>query len=126
MRRSIISSIATVVLVASASGCDGGGDVSATDPATTGTPTPPSTEPSTSTTTPPSEGLEKIRVVGEVVEVGDCVVVRDDNDLTWTIAGDLAPDLVSGDRVQVAGAPDLAAEGCGGPIVLATRITVLG
>jgi hypothetical protein len=67
-----------------------------------------------------------VRVVGEVVQVGDCVVVRDDNDITWTISGELATDLEIGDRVQVTGAPDLAALGCGGPVVRAVRIAPAG
>ncbi|PKH42212.1 hypothetical protein [Nocardioides alpinus] len=104
--------------------------MSATDPSSSTEPTAepstePTTEPSTGTTTPPSEGLQKVRVVGQVVEDGDCVVVRDDNDITWTIAGELAAELVRHDRVQVTGAPDLRATGCGGPVVTATSVRVL-
>ena len=87
--------------------------------------TPTATEPTASTTTPPSEGLEKIRVVGEVVQVGDCVVVRDDNATTWTVTGERSSELRMGSRVQVTGAPDLTATGCGGPVVLAAAITVV-
>ncbi len=51
--------------------------------ATTGASTRPAPTtadaPTDSPTKPPTEGLEKLRVVGQVVEVGDCVVVRDDN-----------------------------------------------
>ncbi|MDZ5661320.1 hypothetical protein SFC79_06030 [Nocardioides sp. S-58] len=100
-----------------------------TDPTTEPTtePTkPPPTEPTAGTTTPPSEGLEKVRVVGEVVQVGDCVVVRDDNAITWTITGPPAADLVAGDRVAVTGAPDLVATGCGGPVVEASVVRVEG
>lgn len=87
--------------------------------------TPTVTEPTATTTTPPSEGLEKIRVVGEVVQVGDCVVVRDDNATTWTVTGEQSAELRMGSRVQVTGAPDLTATGCGGPVVLAATITVV-
>jgi hypothetical protein len=128
----------TVLLVVSVSGC-GDEQPTTTDPTTdrtAGPTTQPTTtesttteplgEPTAGTTTPPSEGLQKVRVVGEVVEVGDCVVVRDDNAITWTITGKLAPDLVSGDRVAVTGAPDLAALGCGGPVVVAATVRLLG
>ena len=91
----------------------------------TATSSTPASEPTSSTTTPPSEGLEKIRVVGEVVQVGDCVVVRDDNATTWTVAGEQSAELRMGSRVQVTGAPDLTATGCGGPLVLAAAITVV-
>jgi hypothetical protein len=94
-------------------------------PTVTPTATPTATEPTASTTTPPSEGLEKIRVVGEVVQVGDCVVVRDDNATTWTVTGEQSGKLRMGSRVQVTGAPDLTATGCGGPVVLAATITVV-
>ena len=87
-------------------------------------PTTP-TEPTGGVTTPPSEGMERIRVVGQVVEVGDCVVVRDDNRITWTVGGDLAGELVLHDRVDVTGAPDLRATGCGGPLVGAVSVRVL-
>lgn len=77
--------------------------------------------------TPPSEALQKIRVVGEVISIGDCVVLRDDNDITWTIQHvlDAGPsrELSLGDRIQVTGAPNVATTGCGGPIVRATTIT---
>lgn len=81
--------------------------------------------PTASPTTPPSEGLEKLRVVGEVVGVGDCVVVRDDHGTTWTVTGDDVEKLVLHDRVQATGTPDLTATGCGGPLVAVTRLTVL-
>lgn len=112
-------SVATLllVLVLAVSGCGERTDVSTIDPTTPA--------PTSSTTTPPSEGLEKIRVVGQVIEDGDCVVVRDDNQITWTITGGPADELVLHDRVQVTGAPDLAAEGCGGPVVVATSVKVL-
>ncbi|GAA1912317.1 hypothetical protein [Nocardioides hwasunensis] len=86
---------------------------------------PPTASPSAGATTPPSEGLQKIRVVGEVVQTGDCVVVRDDNATTWTIEGEGADGLSPGDRVSVTGAPDLTATGCGGPLVRARTISVL-
>ncbi|MBS2940278.1 hypothetical protein KDN32_21290 [Nocardioides sp. J2M5] len=82
-------------------------------------------EPTASPTKPPSEGLEKLRVVGLVVEVGDCVVVRDDNGTTWTMTGDRAGDLTLDERVQVTGTPQLAATGCGGPPVEVSRFTYL-
>ena len=124
MRSPLLRSVAAAVLVLSVSGCGGGPDVSAPDPTTSAGPAEP-TGPTSGITTPPSEGLQKVRVVGEVVEVGDCVVVRDDNDITWTIAAGPAVDLVRGDRVQVTGVPDLSGTGCGGPVVTATRVTVL-
>lgn len=95
-----------------------------TGTATAATPTP--TPDPTTTTTPPSGALERIRVVGEVVSGGDCVVVRDDNGITWTVTGEGAEKLASGARVQVTGTPDLRATGCGGPLVTARTITVLG
>ena len=125
MRSTLLGSVAAAVLVLSVSGCGGEPDVSTSGPGSSAGPAKPSTEPTTGTTTPPSEGLQKVRVVGQVVEEGDCVVVRDDNRITWTIAGDLAADLVLHDRVQVTGAPDLGATGCGGPIVTATSVRVL-
>jgi hypothetical protein len=126
MRSTLLGSVAAAVLVLSVSSCGGGSDMSATDPRTSAEPTvEPSMDPSAGTTTPPSEGLQKVRVVGQVVEDGDCVVVRDDNQITWTIAGDLAADLVLHDRVQVTGAPDLRATGCGGSVVTATSVRVL-
>ncbi|NYE38941.1 hypothetical protein F4692_004096 [Nocardioides cavernae] len=91
-------------------------------PAQTPTQTPTQTQ---GQTTPPSEGLQKVRVVGVVERTGDCVVVRDDNDITWTIAGADAKDLPAGERVAVTGAPDLAATGCGGPLVRATSVSPL-
>lgn len=96
-----------------------------TKPTTPLLPTRPSkpTAP-TKPTVPPSEGQQKIRVVGEITSVGDCVVVRDDNAITWTISGKGAGSLAEGDRVQVTGAPDLRATGCGGPLVIATTVTV--
>lgn len=112
-RRTVL--VLAVLLTLSAAGCGGQGQGGSATPS-----------PSPSATTPPSEALQKIRVVGEVVEVGDCVVVRDDNAITWTITGEPAGALVLGDRVQVSGAPDLVAEGCGGPVVVAARVTVLG
>ena len=134
MLSTLLGSVAAAVLVLSVSGCGGGSDVSATDPGsspepTTSAPAEPTTQPSptpsTSATTPPSEGLQKVRVVGRVVQVGDCVVVRDDNGITWTISGGLAAELVLDDRVQVSGAPDLRATGCGGPVVEARSVAVV-
>lgn len=119
----------TVLLSLSAAGCgDRGPDASAVDPAAEPTTASPSgtTTPTAEPTTPPSEALQKVRVVGEVIEDGDCVLVRDDNAITWTITGDLASDLVVGDRVQVTGSPDLVALGCGGSVVIAARVTVVG
>ncbi len=106
--------VLAVLLTLSAAGCGGEGQGGSTS------------DPSASATTPPSEALQKVRVVGEVVEVGECVVVRDDNAITWTITGDPATALVLGDRVQVTGTPDLVAPGCGGSVVVAARVTVLG
>lgn len=88
-------------------------------------PSAPTGQPTRKPTVPPSGALQKVRVVGEVVQVGDCVVVEDDNATTWTITGDRARELVAGDRVAVTGTPDLTATGCGGPLVQATRITVV-
>jgi hypothetical protein len=90
-------------------------------PSGTSAPAPTAT-PTREPTVPPSGALQKVRVVGEVVQVGDCVVVEDDNAVTWTISG--ATGLVVGDRVTVTGTPDLTATGCGGPLVDAVRVTV--
>ncbi|MGN0064846.1 MAG: hypothetical protein ACI379_11435, partial [Nocardioides sp.] len=103
------------------------------DPGTAGrtTPTPESTStPPTSTrtnppTTPPSGPAQKVRVTGEVVRTGDCVVVRDSNGITWTVQGAGAEKLTEGESVLVVGAPDLTATGCEGSLVRATRITSL-
>lgn len=95
----------------------------AEEPAQTQTPVP---SPSAGQTTPPTDGLQKLRVVGVVERSGDCVVVRDDNGTTWTITGVPAKDLPTGARVAVTGAPDLAATGCGGPLVRATRVSPVG
>lgn len=91
-------------------------------PSGTSAPAPTAT-PTREPTVPPSGALQKMRVVGEVVQVGDCVVVEDDNAVTWTISG--ATGLVVGERVAVTGTPDLTATGCGGPLVDAVRVTVL-
>ncbi len=132
-RTSVVATTALLVLLGA--GCtDGGSTTAARDPdaGTPRTSSPTSPAPSTppgpsgSATTPPSEGLEKLRVDGEVVQVGDCVVVEDDNATTWTIIGEQAGGLVLGARVQVTGAPDLTALGCGGPVVRASRIAVVG
>ncbi len=137
MDRHTCVAVATVLLVLSVAGC-GDRDASPTDASPTDTsptddPTdesaepsaPPSTdEPSTAVTTPPSEALQKVRVVGEVIEVGDCVVVEDDNAITWTITGERSGELELGARVQVTGTPDLRTQGCGGPIVRARTIVV--
>jgi hypothetical protein len=106
---------------------DGSGDPTQAPPSTTpGTPTgTPTGKPTHEPTVPPSGALQKVRVVGVVVQVGDCVVVEDDNATTWTITGDRSRDLVEGDRVAVTGTPDLTATGCGGPLVQATRIRVV-
>lgn len=90
--------------------------------ATPPTPTPTPT-PTDAPTTPPSDAAQKIRVVGEVVQDGDCVAVEDDGGTTWTIAGEAAAGLSVGDRIQVTGIPDLAATGCAGPLVEALRVT---
>ncbi|WP_165355081.1 DUF5818 domain-containing protein [Nocardioides oleivorans] len=125
MSHRAVLALASAALVMLTAGC--GSDEGPERAAEPATPTSSATTPSSSssTTTPPSEGLQKTRIVGEVVEDGDCVVVRDDNATTWTIAGDGAADLVVGDRVAVTGAPDLAATGCGGPLVRATSIRAL-
>ncbi|MCW2738797.1 hypothetical protein [Nocardioides sp.] len=122
--------VTTAVLVLLVAGCaDGGGSTTAEDPEgdtpRSSSPTTSSPPPTPPPTTPPSDGLQKLRVVGEVVQVGDCVVVEDDNATTWTIVGEPATGLVLGDRVQVTGAPDLTALGCGGPVVRASRVTVV-
>jgi hypothetical protein len=120
-----------LALLALAAGCgeqDSGGATPTSTPTQTATETPTQTPTQTQTrapTTPPSEGEEKIRVVGQVAEIGDCVVVRDDNEITWTITGEHVDELRLHDRVQVTGAPDLTATGCGGPLVQATDVTVL-
>ncbi len=79
MHRTIVA-VATVLLVLSVPGCgDRDAGPTGADPTDESTkPTSPSTAHarSTAATTPPSEALEKIRVVGEVIEVGDCVVVE--------------------------------------------------
>ncbi|WP_110241785.1 DUF5818 domain-containing protein [Nocardioides gilvus] len=88
-------------------------------------PRPTTSTPTRSRTwTPPSEGKQKIRVSGEIIRTGDCVVVRDDNSITWTLTGDQTKDLEVGDRVRVTGAPDLGAKACGGPLVRTTSVTV--
>jgi len=129
--------LATVVLALMVTGCGAGEPTAevATDAGGSSTPSPTSPEPTTlsqptqptqGTTVPPSEGLEKVRVVGELVQVGDCTVVEDDNAITWTITGDRAAGLEAGDRVQVTGTPDLTALGCGGPVVRASVVAVVG
>ncbi len=130
MDRHTCVAVATVLLVLSVAGC-GDRDASPTDASPTDTsptdasPTDdPTDEPSTAVTTPPSEALQKVRVVGEVIEVGDCVVVEDDNAITWTITGERSGELELGARVQVTGTPDLRTQGCGGPIVRARTIVV--
>lgn len=101
-------------------------------PATTSSPPPtssPSSSPTSSPSTPPStpsEAMQKVRVVGVVVQDGDCVAVEDDNGTTWTIAGEPAAGLRVGDRVQVTGAPNIAATGCAGPLIEASRVTTTG
>ena len=124
--------LALLVLTAGCGEQDSGGEPSTSTPTSTPTSTAtstPDTTPATpgteAPTTPPSEGKEKIRVVGQVAEIGDCVVVRDDNDITWTVTGEHAGELRLHDRVQLSGAPDLAALGCGGPVVQAVDVTVL-
>ncbi|MGF9763481.1 hypothetical protein AAII07_50955 [Microvirga sp. 0TCS3.31] len=138
----VSTTLAAVMLLGACGTQDGSGRASGTDPdgttpgrsAPTTTPTstpttppstPPSTTPTDQPTTPPSGQLEKVRVVGRVTGVGDCVVVRDDNGTTWTVTGPLASDLVLRDRVQVTGTPDLTAMGCAGPVVQAVRASVL-
>lgn len=134
MRHLLGTAFACALLVVTAGcgeqeGADAPGAV--TDAPTTSTPTTstpttgPTDPPDGQQTTPPSEGLQKTRVVGRVDEIGDCVVVRDDNGTTWTITGPLSADLVLDDRVGVTGTPDIAATGCGGPVVEASRIDVL-
>ncbi len=131
-RRTLLTLVVLLALSTAACGDRSLGDratESAPEPGTPSATTPPEATPSATTpsaTTPPSEALQKIRVVGQVIEVGDCVVVRDDNEIAWTISGDLAADLVLGGRVQVTGAPDLVAPGCGGSVVTAARVVVLG
>ena len=128
------TTLAAVMLLSACGTQDGSGRESATDPdgttpgrsSSTTTPTStPTDEPTDQPTTPPSGQLEKVRVVGRVTGVGDCVVVRDDNRTTWTITGPLASELVLHDRVQVTGTPDLTAMGCAGPVVQAVRTSVL-
>lgn len=134
--RHLLGTVLTCVLLVPTAGCgqDGGQDGVATESPTSSSPSPstpestmpsPTDRPDGQQTTPPSEGLQKTRVVGQVAEIGDCVVVRDDNGTTWTITGPLATDLVLDDRVGVTGTPNIAAMGCGGPVVEASRIDVL-
>lgn len=134
--RHLLGTVLTCVLLVPTAGCgqDGGQDSVATESPTSSSPSPstpestmpsPTDRPDGQQTTPPSEGLQKTRVVGQVAEIGDCVVVRDDNGTTWTITGPLAADLVLDDRVGVTGTPNIAAMGCGGPVVEASRIDVL-
>ena len=129
------AAVLTAVLLTAACGTQDGGGTAASDSSApghdAGTGSPPSTPsssatpPTTPPTTPPSGQLAKVRVVGEVIGTGDCVVVRDDNQITWTITGPKASSLVLHDRVQVTGTPDLRALGCGGPVVQAVVTTVL-
>lgn len=132
------TTLAAAMLLGACGTQDGSGRDTGTDPGgttpgrststTTPTSTPttaPSTPPTDQPTTPPSGQLEKVRVVGRVTGVGDCVVVRDDNGTTWTITGPLASELVLRDLVQVTGTPDLTAMGCAGPVVQAVRASVL-
>ena len=120
--------VALLVLGGCATGGDhdaAGGTGSAPDTEGSVGPTPtPSPSPSRGSTTPPSEAMEKIRVVGVVVSTGDCVVLRDDNGITWTVTGSGTAQLEAGVRVRVTGTPDLRAEGCGGPLVRAAAIAV--
>jgi hypothetical protein len=128
------TTFAAVMLLGACGTQDGSGRDSGTDPdgttpgrsTSTSTPTStPTTTPTDQPTTPPSGQLEKVRVVGRVTGVGDCVVVRDDNGTSWTITGPPASELVLRDRVQVTGTPDLTAMGCAGPVVQAVRASVL-
>ena len=96
------------------------------DAAPTPTLTPAATPPASPPTTPPSEALQKVRVVGELVSVGECVAVRDDNGITWTLRGAALDGLSMGERVQVTGAPDLSGDSCGGPVVKVQALRVLG
>jgi hypothetical protein len=96
------------------------------NPTPTPSPTPATTPPASPRTTPPSEALQKVRVVGELVSVGECVSVRDDNGITWTLRGGAMDGLSLGERVQVTGAPDLSGDGCGGPLVKVQALRVLG
>ena len=122
MRRSLGTVIACSLLVAP-TGCGTDEGSNSPDRAAEPTSTSTTTQPTTPPTKPPSEALEKVRIVGEVVQDDDCVAVEDDNGTTWTIAGDAASGLRVGDRVQVTGTPDIAAMGCAGPLVKATRVT---
>ena len=130
------AAVLTAVLLTAACGTQDGGGTTASDSSAPGPdagtgdppsspPSTPSSNPATPPTTPPSGQLEKVRVVGEVIGTGDCVVVRDDNQITWTITGPKASSLVLHDRVQVTGVPDLRALGCGGPVVQAVVTSVL-
>lgn len=104
---------------------DGGPSTGGSDPEATasGTPTP---TPTPSRPTDPSEAAKKVRVVGEVVTDGDCVSVRDANDVTWTLAGAGTQALRVGDRVQATGTPDIRATGCNGPLITVRTMRVLG
>ncbi|WP_210650946.1 hypothetical protein [Nocardioides sp. SYSU D00065] len=131
MRRRTPPVLATALLALVVTGCGAGERATevATDARDLSTASlEPTTlsQPTQGTTVPPSEGLEKVRVVGEVAQVGNCTVVEDDNAITWTITGDRAASLEVGDRVQVTGTPDLVALGCGGPVVRASVVTVVG
>jgi len=124
------TTLAAVVLLSACGTQDSSGREPRTDPdgpapGRSSSTTTPTGTPTAEPTTPPSGQLEKVRVVGRVTGVGDCVVVRDDNRTTWTVTGPLASELVLHDRVQVTGTPDLTAMGCGGPVVQAVRASVL-
>jgi hypothetical protein len=127
MRHLLGTIAACSLLVALAScGTDEGSeypDLSDGPPPTSTTPSEPTSQSTSQPPSTPSEALEKVRVVGEVVQDGDCVAVEDDNGTTWTIAGEAAAGLVAGDRVQVTGTPDIAAMGCAGPLLKVTRVT---
>lgn len=121
----VLALVALATLITAGCGDAGGSGGSGASASPTPTTTESASSPTSSPTTPPSEALQKLRVVGQVVETGECVVVRDDNDITWTITGERASDLVLNDRVQVSGKPDIRAEGCGGPLVRAVSVRVL-
>ncbi|WP_162794371.1 hypothetical protein [Nocardioides houyundeii] len=106
---------------------DATGDTTTPEPTTPGPATGPGTPSGrpTGRSTPPSEALQKIRVVGRLVSVGACVAIRDANAISWTLRGARTEGLAVGDWVQVTGAPDLRGEGCGGPVVVVDALEVL-